>query len=511
MEEGSSREDCVNRKSKEAQEKLLASTGAADDSQYLKNYVRTHPDNKMAWYLLGREYAAKGEAGKAQYCFRQAGEVYEAFEENRLDADGAADAPTDRPPEIGGGGRRKNPAGLIVRGVLGMLLFLAALIAVPLDGHAPDSVAEKTAAAPVATAPTPGTAADSGANRPPSFPEPLPAEYRETAVWYASGLGGREALEGMLRDILLPDRLRAGHALLLQGRLTADGGWIAWGLGPQTILTADRMPGAAQAQVRYHDAEACACTPEEDGAAKQMASAWQAAQEQDLILRSAVRAYARKHGTPPPDPGSLSPDYPNNWLPGTTPFMAARLSAMAGSAAAPPQSRVPPQPAENPAAEEAAAFQPIPELAEPLRIIVDMASHRLALVSGRAVLRNYPIGIGAPKTPTPEGEFVISEKVKNPNGRSDGDFGSRGMTLSDTLYAIHGTNRPSSIERDESLGCIRMLNADIEELFDMIPIDTPVTVGSGLLPSEIIRAEVPFRMPSDSNETNPKKRYKWLG
>ncbi len=35
----------------------------------------------MAWYLLGRDYMSKGQHGKATYCFTQAGEVYEAFEQ----------------------------------------------------------------------------------------------------------------------------------------------------------------------------------------------------------------------------------------------------------------------------------------------------------------------------------------------------------------------------------------------------------------------------------------------
>ena len=148
-------------------------------------------------------------------------------------------------------------------------------------------------------------------------------------------------------------------------------------------------------------------------------------------------------------------------------------------------------------------------LGEPIRILIDKATHRLAVVSGRTVLRIYPVGLGGDRTP--EGEFVISEKVKNPNGRSNGTFGSRGMTLSDTLYAIHGTDRPSSIGRDQSLGCIRMLKPDVEELYDLVPKGTKVTIGSNLnFPEPIYRAEMPLRLPSVTDETNPNKVYKWL-
>ncbi|GJM84202.1 hypothetical protein HMSSN139_66980 [Paenibacillus sp. HMSSN-139] len=68
----------------------------------------------------------------------------------------------------------------------------------------------------------------------------------------------------------------------------------------------------------------------------------------------------------------------------------------------------------------------------------------------------------------------------NPNGKDDGEFGSRGMQLSDTNYAIHGTNEPDSIGKDESLGCIRMGKKDVEELFDLVPKGTKVKIGKGI-------------------------------
>lgn len=67
----------------------------------------------------------------------------------------------------------------------------------------------------------------------------------------------------------------------------------------------------------------------------------------------------------------------------------------------------------------------------------------------------------------------------NPNGRDNGEFGSRGMQLSDSNYAIHGTNEPDSIGKDESLGCIRMSRKDVEELFAMVPMGTKVQISQG--------------------------------
>lgn len=57
------------------------------NAQHLKAYVQMHSDNKMAWYLLGKEYYKNGQYGKANYCFNQAGEVYEAFERSKVPAE----------------------------------------------------------------------------------------------------------------------------------------------------------------------------------------------------------------------------------------------------------------------------------------------------------------------------------------------------------------------------------------------------------------------------------------
>jgi lipoprotein-anchoring transpeptidase ErfK/SrfK len=55
-------------------------------------------------------------------------------------------------------------------------------------------------------------------------------------------------------------------------------------------------------------------------------------------------------------------------------------------------------------------------------------------------------------------------------------MGQFAMTLGDGTYAIHGTNRPASVGRFVSHGCIRMYNADIRKLFSMVAVGTPVIV-----------------------------------
>lgn len=67
-----------------------------------------------------------------------------------------------------------------------------------------------------------------------------------------------------------------------------------------------------------------------------------------------------------------------------------------------------------------------------------------------------------------------------PGGIPENPLGPRAMYLfnqkGDTGYRIHGTNAPSSIGTAASSGCIRMLNTEVTELYDVTPVGTKVIV-----------------------------------
>jgi hypothetical protein len=46
----------------------------------------------------------------------------------------------------------------------------------------------------------------------------------------------------------------------------------------------------------------------------------------------------------------------------------------------------------------------------------------------------------------------------------------------DTLYRLHGTNDPSSIGKAVSSGCVRLMNQDVIDLYERVPIGTKVVV-----------------------------------
>jgi lipoprotein-anchoring transpeptidase ErfK/SrfK len=63
-----------------------------------------------------------------------------------------------------------------------------------------------------------------------------------------------------------------------------------------------------------------------------------------------------------------------------------------------------------------------------------------------------------------------------PGGSPSNPMGVAAMTLAGGEYAIHGTNAPGSVGGFVSYGCIRMLNADITDLYQRVSVGTQVTV-----------------------------------
>ena len=55
-------------------------------------------------------------------------------------------------------------------------------------------------------------------------------------------------------------------------------------------------------------------------------------------------------------------------------------------------------------------------------------------------------------------------------------LGARAMYLSGSVYRIHGTNAPETIGQRVSSGCIRMVNADVEDLYSRVKVGTKVIV-----------------------------------
>lgn len=117
------------------------------------------------------------------------------------------------------------------------------------------------------------------------------------------------------------------------------------------------------------------------------------------------------------------------------------------------------------------------------RLVIDRTRLRATLYrNGRRVWR-ASVGVGAPGTPTPAGNFYIRGRLRPPPGGLYGDFAfptSAYSSLSDWpgggVVGIHGTNQPHLIPGRPSHGCIRVKNPDIRRLAKLMPNGTPVRI-----------------------------------
>ncbi|MGI8773484.1 MAG: L,D-transpeptidase [Actinomycetota bacterium] len=119
------------------------------------------------------------------------------------------------------------------------------------------------------------------------------------------------------------------------------------------------------------------------------------------------------------------------------------------------------------------------------RIEIDRANFSLSLFEAEREIMSVPVGIGTGETPTPVGSFYLASLLKPPD--PDTIYGTYAYGLSgysETLLdwedggiiGLHGTNRPESIGRAASHGCIRMSNEAIEKLVPLLPLGTPIDI-----------------------------------
>jgi lipoprotein-anchoring transpeptidase ErfK/SrfK len=130
-------------------------------------------------------------------------------------------------------------------------------------------------------------------------------------------------------------------------------------------------------------------------------------------------------------------------------------------------------------------------------IIIDTPHTYLFLVLGNGKALRYGIGVGREGF-TWSGNERIKRMTEWPDwhppkemierqpylprfmaGGEGNPLGARALYLGSTLYRIHGTNQPSTIGSFVSSGCIRLTNADIEDLYSRVSVGTRVVVLPG--------------------------------
>ncbi|MDY0065904.1 MAG: L,D-transpeptidase family protein [Steroidobacteraceae bacterium] len=137
-------------------------------------------------------------------------------------------------------------------------------------------------------------------------------------------------------------------------------------------------------------------------------------------------------------------------------------------------------------------------------VVVSLSEHRLYYFpptkpGETPVVETYPVSVGKMDWKTPLGRTRIIQKRVKPiwyppesvrrehaaEGRPlpravppgpDNPLGEYAMRLGipGGAYLIHGTNRPAGVGMPVTHGCIRMFPEDIQHLFEITPVDTPV-------------------------------------
>ncbi|HEU4643204.1 MAG TPA: L,D-transpeptidase [Gemmatimonadaceae bacterium] len=101
-------------------------------------------------------------------------------------------------------------------------------------------------------------------------------------------------------------------------------------------------------------------------------------------------------------------------------------------------------------------------------------------VVGNDVVKKFPDGKVVPYEASEGHEIVVGGNLIVPpygtNQRKyDGVLGTHRLNLGDG-YALHGTDEPTSIGKAVSHGCVRLRNEDIDYLYSIVPVGTPVFI-----------------------------------
>lgn len=128
-------------------------------------------------------------------------------------------------------------------------------------------------------------------------------------------------------------------------------------------------------------------------------------------------------------------------------------------------------------------------------IVLNLSELRLFYFPDARHVMTFPVGIGREGWNTPLGSTRIIKKREHPTwtppdsirvesphlpkvvpAGPDNPLGQYALTLAMPGYAIHGTNRPYSVGKRSSHGCIRLYPEDIAVLFNAVQTDTSVAI-----------------------------------
>ncbi|MBS9780986.1 MAG: L,D-transpeptidase family protein, partial [Gammaproteobacteria bacterium] len=176
-------------------------------------------------------------------------------------------------------------------------------------------------------------------------------------------------------------------------------------------------------------------------------------------------------------------------------------------------------------------------------IVINLSAMRLYYFPDNSTVMTYPVAIGKRGWGTPKATTKVIKKHRHPTwtppksiireaarkGKKlrkvypagpNNPLGTRALRLGLRGYLIHGTNKPWTIGKRRSHGCIRMRRSDVEELFEKVAVGTQVRIISQASPlaqlpelseqaeMEIVADTTPTPIQTPSVENKPYKSYK---
>jgi L,D-transpeptidase ErfK/SrfK len=137
------------------------------------------------------------------------------------------------------------------------------------------------------------------------------------------------------------------------------------------------------------------------------------------------------------------------------------------------------------------APKPKPTPAIETKLVVDLSDRKVRIYERQKLKATYPIAIGQDGWETPIGSFKVSQMYENPAwqhpitgekiaaGDRDNPLGKRWIGFTSQgrlLIGFHGTRDYSLLGQAVSHGCLRMKNADVMALYQVVKVGTLVEV-----------------------------------
>jgi L,D-transpeptidase ErfK/SrfK len=138
---------------------------------------------------------------------------------------------------------------------------------------------------------------------------------------------------------------------------------------------------------------------------------------------------------------------------------------------------------------ESSSFLPVTE--EPQILKLNLTKRQVTIFRSGKAVKSYPVAIGKSGWGTPVGEHEVKTMYRNPpwknpfkggvipGGDPANPLGRRWIgfwTNGENWIGFHGTPNRGSVGQAASHGCVRMYNEDVEELYDLVKVGTPVIV-----------------------------------